>query len=329
MRMYDEKKNESTDRMPDRRTSATARARKQQRDPGGPEQSAKAMLQDGMRAHTGNDRRPSADLIHVPASVRRPGDRDVPNPGLAAAHMKMPAYGDRTNGTSSGGESDGWTPAMLPAEGGRGGDGGPGSPAKAAAPASSAPASAEIGAIHTPPKRLHKTTVAGPTTGNNGAYSWGVQWSVQHADASTNGWIVQKLDVQHNVHDAAGGVVTPGTGGYGGFPRTYCPYWEAWQVRNGSVYVGGSALPHHADTFAQGAVGANTRGRTREIGRANFYPNLVLPAAFTVKPGHPAGSLPNTNADPGLHGGTGELAHTLSATWDSVHGTGATTATTV
>jgi hypothetical protein len=44
-----------------------------------------------------------------------------------------------------------------------------------------------------------------------------------------------------------------------------------------------------------------------------------------VKNAAPAWSLPATNSNPGLTGGTGALDHNLTATWDGVAGTGVTT----
>jgi hypothetical protein len=173
--------------------------------------------------------------------------------------------------------------------------------------------------------RLTKSTVSGPTPQNNGGFSWGARWAISGADASTNGWIVQHVVVQHNVTDASGNPIVPGTGTYGGLRTAWYPLWEAWQVRGGNVFVGGSASPHNADTYGQNPVGPNTKGTTKVIGRADFYPNLTLPGSFTVRNAAPAWALPATNSDPGLTGGTGALDHNLTATWDGVGGTGATT----
>ncbi|HXO72028.1 MAG TPA: hypothetical protein VN838_23955 [Bradyrhizobium sp.] len=176
---------------------------------------------------------------------------------------------------------------------------------------------------------LQKTTVSGPTTSNNGGFSWGSRWSLQNATASTNGWIVQHVTVTQNVTDAAGAAVVPGQGTFGGLSTAWYPLWEAWQVRGGQVFVGGSATAHNADTYGQNPVGANTQGTTAVVGRANFYPNLTLPTGFTVKNAAPAWALPATNTDPNLIGGTGPLSHSLTATWNGVTGNGVTTVTTV
>lgn len=176
---------------------------------------------------------------------------------------------------------------------------------------------------------LQKTTVSGPSTRNNGGFSWGSRWSLQNATASTNGWIVQHVAVTQNVTDAAGTAVVTGQGGFGGLSTSWYPLWEGWQVRGGQVFIGGGNSPHGADTYAQAAVGANTQGTTSIAGRANFYPNLTLPVSFTVRNAAPAWALPVTNTDPAVIGGTGPLSHSLTATWDGVIGNGATTLTTV
>lgn len=179
------------------------------------------------------------------------------------------------------------------------------------------------------PPYLQKSTVSGPTALNNGGFSWGVQWSLANVTSHTNGWIVQHVMVTQDIEDGAGSTVTPGQGGYDGLETSWYPIWEAWQVRNGQVFVGGTTAPHKADTYGQPPVGAGTRGTTSVVGRADFYPHLTLPASFVATHGPPAWALPVTTTDPALTGGTRALDHNLTATWDSVGGTGVTTLTTV
>jgi hypothetical protein len=183
---------------------------------------------------------------------------------------------------------------------------------------------------------LKKTTVSPLQTQKNGGFNWGVRWSIDNATPSTTGWIVQHVVVRHNVEawhppllQGATMPIVPGQGGYGGLSASWYPLWEAWQVRGGAVFVGGSASPHNADTYGQNPVGPNTKGTTEVAGRADFYPNLTLPGAFTVRNAAPAWALPVTNTNPNLTGGTGALDHNLTATWEGVSGTGATAATTV
>ena len=210
----------------------------------------------------------------------------------------------------------------ITGDGGTGGGSG-GTSSGSAAPSAAAPT-------------LKKTTVSALSTSANGGFSWGVRWSIDNATTSTNGWIVQHVVVRQNVEawhppllPGATMPIVPGQGSYGGLSESWYPLWEAWQVRGGAVFVGGSTSPHSADTYGQGAVGPNTKGTTEIVGSADFYPSLTLPTAFTVKNAAPAWALPATNTDPRLTGGTGALDHNLTATWDGVGGTGATTATTV
>jgi hypothetical protein len=174
---------------------------------------------------------------------------------------------------------------------------------------------------------LRKSTVSGPTGKNNGEYTWGSRWSLANSNDNTNGWIVQKLVVRQNVTTESASI-TPGEGGYGGFPASWTPYWEAWKVDKGVIYVGKTTSLHNADTYSQGPVGDKTQGTTQELGLANFYPNITTPNSWTVTNSSPAFALPVTKSDPGLTGGTGSLDHNLTATWNSVTGDGKTTVTT-
>jgi Domain of unknown function (DUF4157) len=163
--------------------------------------------------------------------------------------------------------------------------------------------------------KVKKTEVSPPARGNCGEFSWPIKWSIENGNASTKGWIVQRVNVISSASNCDGSAVNLDAN-----PNVWhasdVPYWEAWKVDGGNVFVGDSATPHRQDTFSQGSVGDNTKGRTRMLGTAEFYPNLALPASFKVRPAHPAKSLPVATTDPGLTGGTGGLNHNLTATWD-------------
>jgi hypothetical protein len=272
-----------------------------------------------------------ADVGHAPPAVgvdfgrtpvwpQRPGGGQPSRGASGESEGALPAAGqasdderERLRVTGDGGTPDAGTAPTgggAAPTGGGGAAGGGGRAAPAAGP------------------RLKKTTVTGPTTQNNGEFSWGVRWSIDNATASTDGWIVQQVYVGQSVHDSAGNAVIPGSGTNGGLPTSWYPLWEAWQVRGGQVFVGGGTTSHRADTYGQDPVAANTTGGTAIVGTADFYPNLTLPAGFTVKNAAPAWSLPATNTYPGLTGGTGALTHDLTAGWNSVTDTGATTVTT-
>jgi uncharacterized protein DUF4157 len=165
--------------------------------------------------------------------------------------------------------------------------------------------------------RLRKRTVAGPTTGDCDTYSWGSQWYLENA-GSSNGWIVQKVQDIFEVTDCAGTALSNADimARNGGLDPSLFPYWEAWQVRSGTVYVGGGTQPHRADTYNLNGISGDSRGRERIIGDAEFYHNLTLPSSFSVRANHPAASLPVATSAPTLTGGTGALAHNLTANWN-------------
>jgi len=187
-------------------------------------------------------------------------------------------------------------------------------------------------AVPTSTPRLEKNTVFGPLLGPQGAFAWGAQWSIQNANANTDGWIVQHLQVRQDVTDANGRPVATAQGGYGGLDTSLYPVWEAWAVRKGLVYIGNSNVLHsggRGDVYGQTPVGPNTRGTTGIDGKADFYSNLTLPSSFKVTGAEPTWDLPATKTDPRLTNGTGTLDHQAEARWDAVAGSGMTKLTIV
>jgi hypothetical protein len=253
---------------------------------------------------------------HSPTFRLAPFGHDFSRIPVFAEQVSEDQQGLRASGEMEGGSLNGreeWLPAT--------GDGGASTPAPAPGLSRLSPFAPRL------LRSLVKSTVSPLSTQNNGGFNWGVRWSIQNAVSSTNGWIVQHVALRQNVTNAAGATVVPGRGVYGGLPTAWYPLWEAWRVRNGAVLIGDSTAPHNADTYAQNAVGSRTKGQTEIVGRADFYPDLTLPASFAVRAAAPAWSLPVTNTNPNLTGGTGALDHNLTAVWDSVGVTGATTAT--
>ncbi|HAB98266.1 MAG TPA: hypothetical protein DCE71_00385 [Parachlamydiales bacterium] len=177
------------------------------------------------------------------------------------------------------------------------------------------------------PPVLRKRTVSGPTPSDCGGFSWGAQWYLDNATSSTNGWIVQKVELVTNVTDCSNSPVD--IAARGALNPAWYPIWEAWQVRSGSVYVGGSTSSHRADTYGSPPVGDATKGSITVRGTAEYYDGLTLPSSFTVRNAAPAWSLPVTTSQPTLTGGTGSLAHNLTATWNCCTTTKTTSITTV
>jgi hypothetical protein len=122
------------------------------------------------------------------------------------------------------------------------------------------------------------------------------------------------VSVTFDVKDAAGKAVDVKAAN--SIDPAWWPIWEAWQVRAGSVFVGTSTTAHTADTYGMPALGDGTKGSIKIAGTADYYPDLKLPGTLAIKNAAPAWSLPVTTVDPGLKGGTGSLAHNLTATWD-------------
>jgi hypothetical protein len=159
-------------------------------------------------------------------------------------------------------------------------------------------------------KKVKKSELAAPTAGECGAYSWKVRFSVDNADETTNGYIVQKIDVTYTRKDCSG-ADKPVTG-VGTFP-----YWEAWGVRGGKVFIGDTAQAHNADTYSDPAMGNSTSGSIAIKGIAEFFPGVTLPAHMKANnPDTQAGSLRSSLTDPGLTGGTGSIPHDLTASWN-------------
>ena len=85
---------------------------------------------------------------------------------------------------------------------------------------------AAVAAAVTPPK-LTKTTVDPMTPKDCGGFKWGVQWKLDKK-SPLGGWVVQKVEMPHNVKDCDGKAQDPGK--LGGFDPAWTPYWEAWQI---------------------------------------------------------------------------------------------------
>ncbi len=170
---------------------------------------------------------------------------------------------------------------------------------------------------------LSFSTVVGPNAFDCGGFRWGAQWSVNGATDTTNGWVVQKVEINVNVKDADDNDVD--IAAKGSLNTSWYPLWEAWQVREGVVYIGRLKSTHNADTYGSPAVGEGTKGSLQVKGTAEYYDDLTLPASFTVSSAAPTWALPATKSTPTLTGGTGSLDHSLTATWDCTTGTDKTT----
>jgi hypothetical protein len=172
--------------------------------------------------------------------------------------------------------------------------------------------------------RLRGGTVSGPTAEDCGAFRWGFQWYLEYIDRgeedpSISGVIVQSVETDFDIKDCNGEPVEA-RDNQGKLVRNVWPFWEAWQVRKGKVFAGGSRNPHTADIFTAPSQPDGTKGSMTFRGSANYYPNQPIPDSFEAQPGHPAGNLPSAANDPQLQGGTGTLDREIKSTWNCCPG---------
>jgi hypothetical protein len=161
---------------------------------------------------------------------------------------------------------------------------------------------------------LTKSTVKGPTAGDCGMFGWTVQWKLTQK-TTKGGWVVQKVELARDVKDSAGKALGPQATPNVLNPAWY-PVWEAWQIHRDqdvTTYAEGGDVDD--DTYGSGQA-PNTKGTLKVTGTAQFYEGLTLPAAFKVTNKAPTWILPATSSAPALAGGTGTLAHNVTATWD-------------
>ncbi|MEZ4361326.1 MAG: DUF4157 domain-containing protein [Kofleriaceae bacterium] len=140
-----------------------------------------------------------------------------------------------------------------------------------------------------------------------GSAEYKVRWSV---GGGKNGWVIQHVRFRPAIKNAAGADIAA--------KNISLEYWEAWQVRNGSVFVGSSASAHSADTFRTISEDPNTKGQVDVIGKVAFVEGYDLqepPWGHTVAP---AGALPTmTSAPAGWSDGSAQ-DHTMRVNYDDV-----------
>lgn len=155
--------------------------------------------------------------------------------------------------------------------------------------------------------RLGYTTVTPrQDSGGCGGYVWAVRWTLDGADATTNGFIVQRLTFRIRQRDCNGAR-----------QNWDKEYWEAWEVRGGQIFVGTSSSPHQADTFRYPSR-PGRRGRNVEIGRAKFIPGYTAPHSWGNVP--EAGSLPATTSRPAGWSNSGALTRSIRSRFDCCDG---------
>lgn len=143
---------------------------------------------------------------------------------------------------------------------------------------------------------------------NCGSAEWQVQWSLKNMGKT--GWVIQHVTWAANVTDCAGSDKQPHN-------SNGLEYWEAWEVKNGKVWVGSASrgIQHHADTYRTVDEGDGTKGKVIVTGRVRFYSNYNLaepPWGHTV---HAAGILPTVTSQPTCWTDSGANQHDMEVTW--------------
>jgi hypothetical protein len=161
--------------------------------------------------------------------------------------------------------------------------------------------------------KLKKKNVRGPKAIDSGGFEWVVQWELDKA-TTKGGWVVQKVELDHDVKTCDDKATDPGK--KGGLEPGWYPVWEAWPInkdRSVTTYAEGGDLDD--DTYGSPPL-KDTKGSLTVRGTAEFYDGLTLPSSFKVTNKAPTWILPATKSAPTLAGGTGSIAHDLTATWD-------------
>ena len=149
---------------------------------------------------------------------------------------------------------------------------------------------------------LNLTTITAPRSLGCGGFRDQVRWSLDGGDESTQGFVVQKVtfDLAREKCD----------GGDSNFQTTY---WEAWQVRDGDIFIGTGDSRHNADTFNVPARPEH-RGSCYEAGWAKFMPDYEAPHSWGNVP--QARSLPSTTSEPDGWSDSGTLHRYMRNTFD-------------
>jgi hypothetical protein len=156
---------------------------------------------------------------------------------------------------------------------------------------------------------LHVTTKEAPVDLGCGGYRAKRQWSIDNGGVGTNGFVVQKVNFNTSQLKCDGAddttAVTP-------------VYWEAWQVRDGKVFIGTTNDPHVADTFSHSRK-PNHKGKNAEKGAAKYIDGYTEPTKW----GHDApeaGALPTTTSQPAGWSDSGTITCSISETFDCCDG---------
>lgn len=140
-----------------------------------------------------------------------------------------------------------------------------------------------------------------------GAAEYKVQWSV---GGKKNGWVIQHLTFAPAIKDKDDKDVVAN--------NTPVEYWEGWQVRDGSVYIGSSDQAHQSDTFRTVSEKADTKGTILETGKVSFVEGYALAKPPWGNAVPEAGSLPTMKVAPDGWSDGKAQDHTMTVTYDDI-----------
>jgi RHS repeat-associated protein len=159
-------------------------------------------------------------------------------------------------------------------------------------------------------------TVAGPTAGNCGQFTWTIQWLL-NINSDAGGWIIQNVSVAFSVTDCDDDAIDVKKATSGAVDPAWWPLWEAWEVAEGSnttTYADAGDVMD--DTYAMPSFGDCTRGTITITGSADYYEGLTLPSSFVATDKPPAYILPSTQTNPNLGAGSGAVQHSVTLSWN-------------
>jgi hypothetical protein len=142
---------------------------------------------------------------------------------------------------------------------------------------------------------------ASPTV-RGGDYSWPTQFVLKNADASTNGFILQKVMIGFESADPRG-------------KSEHDFWWEAWRVANGRVYSGLSKTMLSLGDTANSSNTGGFKGTQWHRCEAKFMPNYTEPEQWGLIRER-AGSLPATRTLPPGWASIGATRRAISVDFD-------------
>ena len=154
--------------------------------------------------------------------------------------------------------------------------------------------------------KLSYATKSAPKALDCGGFHSQIKWGIDGINEKTAGFVVQKVTFSLKRKKCSGED--------NDFIKTY---WEAWQVREGKIYIGTSESLHGSDTFRV-PPSPDHGGKNYEAGAAKFMPNYEAPNTWGNVP--EALSLPSTASEPDGWSDSGTLKRYMRNTFNCCDG---------